>query len=47
VGRQVAVDHREVGGRLDGICDKPFQTLRGVGEVGVFIEMEITGVTES
>jgi hypothetical protein len=31
----------------DGICNKPFQTLRGVGEVAVFIEVKITGVSES
>jgi hypothetical protein len=30
----------------DGICDKPFQTLRGVGEVAVFIEVEIASVSE-
>jgi hypothetical protein len=47
VGREVAVDHKEVNVRLDGICDKPFQTLRGVGEVAVFIEVEITGVSKS
>jgi hypothetical protein len=32
---------------LRRICDKPFQALRGVGEVAVFIEMKITGVSES
>jgi hypothetical protein len=47
VGREVAVDHKEVNARPDGICDKPFQTLRGVGEVAVFIEVQITGVSES
>jgi hypothetical protein len=47
VGREVAVDHKEVNARPDGICDKPFQTLRGVGEVTVFIEVKITGVSES
>jgi hypothetical protein len=44
---EVAVDYKEVGARADGICDKPFQTLGGVGEVAVFIEVKITGVTES
>jgi hypothetical protein len=47
VGREVAVDHKEVNARLDGICDKPFQALIGVGEVAVFIEVKITGVSES
>jgi len=47
VGREIAVDHKEVNARLDGICDKPFQTMCGVGEVAVFIEVEIAGVTES
>jgi hypothetical protein len=47
VGRQVAVDHKEVNARADGVCDKPFQALGGVGEVAVFIEVEITSVTES
>jgi hypothetical protein len=47
VGREVAVDHKEVNTRLGGVCDKPLQTLRGVGEVAIFIEVEITGVTES
>jgi hypothetical protein len=47
VGREVAVDHKEVNARPDGIRDKPFQTLAGVGEVAVFIEVEITRVTES
>jgi hypothetical protein len=47
VGREVAVDYKEINARPDGICDKPFQTLRGVGEVAVFLEVEITGVSES
>jgi hypothetical protein len=47
VGCEVAVDHKEVNARTDGICDKPFNTPGGVGEVAVFIEVEITGVTES
>jgi hypothetical protein len=47
VRREVAVDHKEVNARPDGICDKPFQALSGIGEVAVFIEVEITGVTES
>jgi hypothetical protein len=47
VGRQVTVDHKEVNARPDGICNKPFQAVRGVGEVVVFIEVEITGVSES
>jgi hypothetical protein len=47
VRREVTVDHSEVNARPDGICDKPFQALGGVGEVAVFIEMEITGVTKS
>jgi hypothetical protein len=33
--------------RLHRVRHKPFQTLRGVGEVAVFIEVEITGVSES
>jgi hypothetical protein len=47
VGCEVSVDHKEVNACLDGICNKPFQTLGGIGEVAIFIEMEITGVTES
>jgi hypothetical protein len=47
VGREVAVDHKKVNAGTDGICDKPFQTLRGVSEVAVFIEVKITGVSES
>jgi hypothetical protein len=47
VRREVAVDHKEVNARPDGICDKPFQALRGVGEVVVLIEVKITGVSES
>ena len=47
VGCEVAVYHKEVNARLDGICDKPFHTLRGIGEVTVFIEVKITGVNES
>jgi hypothetical protein len=47
VGREVAVYHKEVNARLDGISDKPFQALGGVGEVAVFIEVKITGVSES
>jgi hypothetical protein len=47
VGREVAVDHKEVNAPLDGICGKPLHTLSGVGEVVVFIEVEMTGVTES
>jgi hypothetical protein len=47
VGREVAVDHKEVNAGPDGICDKPLQALSGVGEIAVFIEGEITGVGES
>jgi hypothetical protein len=47
VGREVTVDHNEVNVRLDGICGKPFQALRGVGEVAVSIEVEIAGMSES
>jgi hypothetical protein len=47
IRREVAVDHKKVYARPDGICDKPFKTLRGVSEVAVFIEVEITSVTES
>jgi hypothetical protein len=47
IGREVAVDHKEVNARPDSICEKPLQTLGGVGEVTVFIEVKITGVTES
>jgi hypothetical protein len=47
IGREVAVDHKEINARLDGICDKPFQALSGVGEVAVLIEMKITGVSKS
>jgi hypothetical protein len=47
VGCEVSVNHKEVNARPDGICDKPFQTLGCVGEVAVFIEVEITCVTES
>jgi hypothetical protein len=47
IGREIAVDHKDVYARPDGICDKPFQALSGVGEVVVFIEVKIAGVTES
>ena len=47
VGREVAIDHKEINARADGVCDKPFQALSGVGEVAVFIEVKITGVTET
>jgi hypothetical protein len=47
VGCEVTVDYKEVNVRADGICDKPFQTLRGVGEVAVFVEVKITGVAQS
>jgi hypothetical protein len=47
VSREVAVDHKEVNARLGGICDRPFKALCGVGEVAVFIEVEITGVSEA
>ncbi len=33
--------------RQDGICDKPFQAPCSVGEVAVFIEVEIAGVGDS
>ena len=47
VGREVAVDYKEVNARLDGIYDKPFQTLGDVGEVPVFIQVEIASVGHS
>jgi hypothetical protein len=47
VGCEVAVDYKEVNARADGICDKPFQTLRGVSEVAVLIEVKIISVSES
>jgi hypothetical protein len=47
VSGQIAVDHEEVNARLDGVCDKPFQALSSVGEVAVFIKMEITSVGKS
>jgi hypothetical protein len=47
VGCEVAVGHKEVNARPAGICDKPSHTLRGVAERVVFIEVKITGVTES
>jgi hypothetical protein len=43
----VVVTVKCVNVRPDGVCDKPFQTLSGVGEVAVFIEVEITGVSEA
>jgi hypothetical protein len=46
VGDEVAVDHKAVNARPDGICDKPFQTLSGVGEVVVLVEVEIAGVSQ-
>ena len=42
VRRKVAVDHKEVNTRPDGICDKPFQTLSGVGEVVILFQMYVT-----
>jgi hypothetical protein len=47
VGREVAIDYNEVNARPDGICDKPFQAPGGVGEVAVFIQVEITSVGKS
>jgi hypothetical protein len=44
---EVAVDHKKVNARPDGICDKSFQALRGVAEVAVFIEVEIASVSTS
>jgi len=41
VGPEFAVDHKEVNAGLDGISDKPFQALSGVGEVAVFIDVYI------
>jgi hypothetical protein len=32
---------------LDGISNKPLQALGGVSKVVVFIQVEITGVSES
>jgi hypothetical protein len=47
VGREVTVDYKEVNAHPDGICDKPFQTMCGVSEVAVFIDVKITRVSES
>jgi hypothetical protein len=47
VGCEIAVDHKEVNPRPDGICDKPFQALSGVGEVAIFIKVKITSVGKS
>jgi len=47
VRREVTVDYKEVDARLDGIGDKPFQALGGVGEIAVFIHVKITGVGKS
>jgi hypothetical protein len=47
VGYEAAVNHKEVNASPDGICDKPFQTMSGVSEVAVFIEVKIAGVAES
>jgi hypothetical protein len=44
---RVVVSVKNVNTGLDGICDKPFQALCGAGELAVFIEVEITGVSES
>jgi hypothetical protein len=44
---EIAIDHKEVNARLDGICDKPLQALSGVNEVAVLIEVKITSVNES
>jgi hypothetical protein len=44
---EVAVHYKKVYLCPDGIGDKPFQTLRGVGEVVVFSEVEIASVAES
>jgi hypothetical protein len=47
VGCELAVDHKQVNARPNGICDKPFQALRSVSEITVFIEVKIASVTES
>jgi hypothetical protein len=47
VGGQVTVDHKNINVRLNGICDKPFEALSGVGEVVVFIQVKITSVSKS
>jgi hypothetical protein len=47
VGCEVAVDHKEVNARMDGIGDKAVQAVGGVTKVAVFIEMKIASVTES
>jgi hypothetical protein len=47
VGFELTVDHKEAYVRMDGICDEPFQALSGVSKIAVFIEVEITSVTES
>jgi hypothetical protein len=47
IRREVAIDYKEVNACPDGICDKPFQALSGIREVAAFVEMKITGVTES
>ena len=46
-GAAFAVDYKVVNDRPDGICDKPFQAPCDVGEAAVFIEVKITGVSES
>jgi hypothetical protein len=47
VGCQVAVNHKEINASPNSICDKPLKTLSGIGEVAVFIEVEIASVGES
>src|SRR5579859_4241050 len=42
VGRKIAIDDEDVGIGTDGVRHKPFQTLCGITEVAVLIEMHIT-----
>ena len=46
VGCEFAVDYNDANAGMDVICDKPFQARGGVGEIAVFIEVDITGVSE-
>jgi hypothetical protein len=47
VGCKLTFDHKEAYVHMDGICDEPFPALGGVSKIAVFIEVEITSVTES
>src|SRR5579862_5237864 len=47
VGRQVTVDYEDVCVGADCVLDKPFKTLRRVGEVAVLFQVNIASLRDS